>query len=213
MNEEVFDIYDARGTWIGTAPRSEVHAAGHWHQTVHCWLVRRGEDGKARVLFQLRSESKDTNPGLCDITAAGHLTAGESPREAVRELEEELGLAVGFDELIPYGVVREDASGVVRGKRFVDREVSHVFGYVTDRQPGQFRLQEAEVAGLYEAPAGELIALMEGGMVEARANGIRLREGLMEPEFMAVRASSFVPRDPAYYAGVFRFLEKLALGS
>ncbi|WP_276358447.1 NUDIX hydrolase [Cohnella caldifontis] len=213
MVEEIFDIYDAEGKWVGTAPRSEVHARGHWHRTVHCWLVRRGEDGKARVLFQLRSDGKDTNPGRCDITAAGHLAAGETPREAVRELEEELGLAVAFEELVPYAVVREEASGIVRGKRFVDREVSHVFGYVTDWRPGQFRLQEEEVAGLYEAEAGELIALMEGGLDEVSADGIRLREGAAEPGSIAIRASSFVPRDPAYYVGVFRFLEKLARGS
>lgn len=210
VNEEIFDIYDELGNPMGTASRKEVHARGHWHHTFHCWLVRRGEDGSARVLFQRRSEDKDTNPGAYDITAAGHLSAGETQREAVRELEEELGVKAEFEELVLYGVIREEAEGGTRGKPFVDREVSHVYGLVTEKRPDEFRLQEEEVAGLYEADARRLIAMLDGYEETVEAEGVRLVDGVAQPDRVTVAASEFVSRDFGYYAGVCRFLVRLA---
>jgi isopentenyldiphosphate isomerase len=208
--EERFDIYDERGNPQGTASRAEVHAHGWWHHTFHCWLVRLDEQGRARVLFQRRSDTKDTNPGGFDITAAGHLNAGETPREAVREMEEELGLTVEFEDLTPYGIIREEASGELGGKRYIDREVSHVYGLVTELRPKEFRLEEEEVAALYEADAIGLIAMLEGRAMSVQADGIRLSGGKTEAHTVEVRASEFVSRDYAYYVGVFGFLRQLA---
>ncbi|TJY40772.1 NUDIX domain-containing protein [Cohnella pontilimi] len=208
--EERFDVYDKLGNPIGTATREETHAKGLWHHTVHCWLVRRGEDGRARILFQRRSASKDTNPGGYDITAAGHLSAGETPREASRELEEELGVRIPFEKLVSYGTIREEAAGEAGGKHYIDREVSHVFGAVTELEPRQFRLQEEEVSGLYEADALRLIAMMEGLGTTVEARGVLLEGGKIKPDTVTVTASEFVSRDYGYYVGVFGFLLKLA---
>lgn len=206
---EWFDIYDEADRRIGIASREEVHARGLWHHTFHCWLVRLGTDGRARVLFQQRSDKKDTHPGKFDITAAGHLTAGETPKEAAREIEEELGLAVSFEQLVPYGTIRGEVSGMAGGRTFVDREVNHVFGLVTELPPQRFRLQEEEVAGLYEADAIRLIALMEGREDIVQAEGVRMRNGTAMPCTVPIRSSAFVPREKTYYIGVFDFLKKL----
>jgi isopentenyldiphosphate isomerase len=207
---ERFDIYDEEGNPIGIASRGEVHTKGHWHHTFHCWLVRRDWEGKAYVLFQQRSDTKDTNPGCFDITAAGHLAAGETPKDAVREMEEELGLSVLFEELVPYGTIREEDAGEAGGKPYIDREVSHVFGLVTDRSPEKFTLQEEEVAGLYEADALRLIDVMEGIEQSVEAIGVEMKDGQPRQKSVTVRASDFVSRDCAYYIGVFRFLQKMA---
>ncbi len=90
-SEERFDIYDEAEQHIGTASRSEVHAKGYWHRSFHCWLARR-ENSRQLVMFQLRHAHKDTFPSCFDITAAGHLEAGETMRDAAREIEEELGI-------------------------------------------------------------------------------------------------------------------------
>lgn len=163
-----------------------------------------------KILFQRRSDAKDTNPGGYDITAAGHLAAGETVEEAVREVEEELGLSVPFDRLVYYGNIREEAEGEAQGKRYIDRELSHVYGFVTDRLPSDFRLQEEEVAGLYEADALRLIAMMEGYEDSVEAEGVEVKDGKALPSSVRVRASQFVSRDYAYYVGVFRFLHGLA---
>lgn len=215
---EIFDIYDEQGQWTGTAERGEVHAQGLWHHTVHCWLVRSEEgftgdpssSSSAKVLFQQRSLDKDTNPGCFDITAAGHLSAGETPQDAVRELDEELGVQVSFEQLTEFGIIREQSSGIVRGVPFIDAEVSHVYGLVTSLPLGDFKLQEEEVSGLYEAEADDLIALMEGSVKEIVATGVELQQGVLLPSEVILTCSSFVSRDYGYYIAVFQFLKKLA---
>lgn len=207
--QEFFDIYDERGNWLGTADRSEVHARGLWHHTIHCWLARGGEDGQALILFQKRSAIKDTNPGSLDITAAGHLAAGETPEAAVRELEEELGIQVAFDELIPFGVIQEEASGEAGGSSYIDREVSHVFCCITSLNLMDFRLQEEEVAGLYEADAEDLIALMEGKMSSLNVAGVEIHNGRLRRSETVITPRSFVSRDYGYYIAVCRFLRDL----
>lgn len=98
MTPERFDIYDNQQKWIGTAPRNEVHAKGYWHRSFHCWIVR-DEGDQRMILFQRRRDIKDTFPGYYDITATGHLTAGEQAQDASRELEEELGVHTSFEAL------------------------------------------------------------------------------------------------------------------
>jgi len=211
---ERFDVYDEDGRPLGQAARQDVHRKGLWHHTFHCWLVRRSADGRASVLFQRRSDSKDTNPGKFDITVAGHLTAGETVRDAVREMEEEIGWTVPFERLVPFGTVREEMRGEVRSVPFIDREVSHVFGCLTDKPPDSFRLQAEEVSGLYEADAAELAELMRGERASAEACGCRLEAGdggRLVPDRVRVEAGHFVPRDRSYYVDVFLFLRELAL--
>lgn len=207
MAEELFDIYDEQLRPLGTATRADTHANGYWHRTFHCWLTRR-EGNRRFVRFQLRQAGKDTNPGCYDITAAGHLTAGETVREAVRELEEELGVKAEFEQLIPLGQIREQASGDVNGVPFIDREVSDVFGLVCSVPLTELQLQPEEVAGVYEADLDELIALFEGVVDEVTAFGVELVDetGRLAQAQRSVKANQFVPRETAYYAYVLRKL-------
>ncbi|MFC5699733.1 NUDIX domain-containing protein [Cohnella faecalis] len=208
-SEERFDIYDDDGSPIGTASRKDVHRLGYWHHTFHCWLARRMPDGRTAVLFQRRAESKDTNPGCFDITVAGHLSAGETLQDAVREMDEEIGWSVPFERLVPFGTIRENASGELRGVPYIDREISHVFGCLTSHPLNRFKLQEEEVAGIYECDAERLIDLMEGRIAAAQADGFRLGKIGLSESSATLRVSDFVPRDLSYYVDVFRFLLSL----
>lgn len=209
MAEELFDIFDEQLRPLGTATRAEAHAKGYWHRTFHCWLTRR-EENRRFVRFQLRQSGKDTYPDYYDITAAGHLSAGETVREAVRELEEELGVQAEFEQLIPLGQIREDCSGVVKGIPFIDREVSDVFGLVCTIPLTELILQPEEVAGVYEADLDELILMFEGSITELQVEGVELVEGVgrLKPSQRVVQASQFVPREPAYYVSVLQALHR-----
>lgn len=93
---ELLDIVNAQDDVIGQATRAEIHKAGHLHRAAHIVVF----DPHDRILVQKRSLSKDSNPGLWDSSAAGHVDAGESYLNcAIRELEEELGLQVSEAEL------------------------------------------------------------------------------------------------------------------
>ncbi|MBD2848204.1 NUDIX domain-containing protein [Paenibacillus sp. IB182496] len=211
MTEERLDIYDASGRPLGTATRAEAHRQGYWHRTLHCWLARRGS-GALFVRFQRRHAAKDTYPGCFDVTAAGHLAAGETVREATREIEEELGVAAPFEALIPLGEVREERSFLAHGRRVVDREFSAVYGWLADLPLEALRPQPEEVAGIYEAELPALIALFEDEVAEIRAAGYAAAgDGRLLSERRLVRADAFVPRRHGYYSQTLRRLAE-ALG-
>ena len=91
--EEHFDVLDASGALTGERrARSEVHRLGLFHRAVHVWLLA---PASGEVLLQLRAACKDSWASRWDVSSAGHVSAGEtSLPSAVRELREELGLAL-----------------------------------------------------------------------------------------------------------------------
>lgn len=89
---ERWDILDDRGFPTGeTMIKGEEKPNGALRQVVHvCIFNAQGE-----MLIQQRSASKDIWPLLWDVSAAGSVMAGESPRDAaVREVREELGIDI-----------------------------------------------------------------------------------------------------------------------
>jgi isopentenyldiphosphate isomerase len=124
-DEEILDVFDERGRHVGTKRRGDVHRDGDWHLAFHLWVV-----SPAGVLLQRRARDKSSWPGYLDASAAGHLLAGESIRDGLREADEELGAAYAFDDLAHLGVHRvadAERSGTV------NRELQHVFAVRDDR--------------------------------------------------------------------------------
>lgn len=82
---------------IGPVPRKLVHGnPALVHRSVHVMVV-----GRAGLLLQKRSLSKDTQPGKWDTSVGGHVGYGQTYEEAARrEAAEELGLALGDLELL-----------------------------------------------------------------------------------------------------------------
>lgn len=89
VSQELLDVVDANDTVVDVMPRGEVHRLGLMHRSVHILVF-----GSAQAFFlQKRSMSKDSNPGLWDSSAAGHVDSGEDYHHcAQRELGEELGI-------------------------------------------------------------------------------------------------------------------------
>jgi len=88
--EILIDIFDEDGKPTGKKKnKADIHLGGHWHKAAWIWIY----NSKGEVLLQKRAKNKDAYPELWDISAAGHVDAGEEPiGAAVRELEEELGV-------------------------------------------------------------------------------------------------------------------------
>lgn len=89
---EEFELVDESGAVVGRAPREACHGDPSLvHRAVHVFVF----DGVGRILVQKRSADKDIQPGKWDTSVGGHLAIGESYEDAaVREVEEELGLAI-----------------------------------------------------------------------------------------------------------------------
>jgi isopentenyldiphosphate isomerase len=141
MNDELLDIVDARGRPTGERrPRAEAHRLGLPHATVHVWII----DARGGLLLQKRAAGKETFPLYWDISAAGHITAGDTATiAAVRECAEELGLEVEPAELkLLFSVPQhfESADHAVK-------ENEYCFVYLLDRdiKAADLQLQESEV--------------------------------------------------------------------
>lgn len=93
MREELLDVLDSNGIKTGEIlPRKEVHKKGLWHRIIVVAIVNENE-----VLIQQRSENKDKNPGMWDISVTGHLSAGQdSLTAATREISEEVSVSLGY---------------------------------------------------------------------------------------------------------------------
>lgn len=170
---EPFDLVDPDGRPLGaTKARALVHRDGDWHQSVHLWVVLEG-DGEPAVVLQRRGYDKDTNPGLVDVSVAGHLRAGESPHEGLREAEEEIGLPVRPEDCVALGLRRS----VYVGEGFADREIQHVFMVRAAVRFEALRPDPEEVAGVVLTPLSGLRALVERGAplaaVERDPSGVR----------------------------------------
>lgn len=143
---EFLDIVDGEGKPTGkTVERSRAHAEGVRHRTAHVWLLRH-RAGETEVLLQKRSSRKDSFPGCYDISSAGHIPAGSGVMEsALRELEEELGIAAEQENLIWLGLRKTFHETSFYGRPFVDNQVCFVYCMWMDAEPEQMKLQESEV--------------------------------------------------------------------
>lgn len=144
---ELFDICGEDGEPTGRVKeRSMVHQDGDIHRTVHIWVVRKKEKGGLDVLLQKRSKDKDAYPGCYDISAAGHVRAGDDFEEsALRELKEELGIAAGSTDLRFIGIHEGYVENNFWGRPFKDWEVSAVYLYEKPVEENCFVLQKSEV--------------------------------------------------------------------
>lgn len=156
--EEFFDIRTAKGELTGRVKaRSLVHREGDWHGSVHMWVSNRGADGRIKILIQRRSMDKDHFPGCLDISAAGHLSAGDDFEEgAQRELYEELGIKAERGELKFLFQISREIQGFFHGQNTMDREIASVYLYDKTIQIEQLCLQEEELAEVFWVDLEEL---------------------------------------------------------
>jgi isopentenyldiphosphate isomerase len=186
--DELLDILDESGQPTGKlVPKSEAHRLGLWHRCFHCWIY--GSDpGGSYLLLQRRAASKDTWPNYLDVTAAGHLAAGEAILDGLREVEEELGLHVVSERLIPLGArkIEQDIPGGC------DREFHEVFLVFDATPPGDLRLQKEEVDAVFRLYLDDVQTLYETGSAPAReyADG--------RASVARIHLAEFVPKEEGY---------------
>lgn len=82
---EYFDVLNENGEFTGKVEtRENCHEKGLWHRAIYGFIFN--EQGE--VLLQKRSKTKKLWPGLWDITAGGHVLAGEFGEQAlIREVK------------------------------------------------------------------------------------------------------------------------------
>lgn len=180
--DESIDILDSKGNLTGrTAMKSEAHRQGLFHQTVHIWFYT--SDGE--ILLQQREKNKDTHPLLWDVSVAGHIGAGEEiEMAAIREVEEEIGLAIKKEDLQKIGFY---PSFFKHRKDLIDNEFHHTFICELKVPLENLKKQESEVKDL------KLVSI-------TRFSEEFNDEGLSE---------KYVPHSKNYYASIIGEIENL----
>ena len=200
MEQELLKVFDDKHNPIGVKTREEIHRLGLWHETFQCWFIGNHE-GKQYVYLQLRSNLKKDYPGLLDITAAGHLLESETVFDGIREVKEELGIDVVFEELYSLGVLKYS----VTTADLIDNELAHVFIYDCSLEWDQFTLQAEEVSGIVRAEISQFVSLWEGELEELEIIGFRVEDdGTTSPIHEIVGKTNFVPHAQLYYEEICR---------
>lgn len=121
--EEQLDILNEQGEKTGEIRTyKEAHRNGLWHRTVHAWFL----NSKGQLLLQKRSMSKESHPGLWDISVAGHISAGQTSVEATqREVEEEIGLTLLDSAYIYLFTVKSQS--IQNNGAYINNEFQDVF--------------------------------------------------------------------------------------
>lgn len=205
---EILDVFDDNMRLIGTASRREVHQKGYWHQSFHCWILSR-RHGDA-LLFQRRGPDKKVYPNTLDITAAGHLLAGETVSQGVRELNEELGLNARIEDLTHLGV-RCDVAVI---GSVTNREFCHTFFLEDSRPLREYNLQSDEVAGLVMMRISDGLRLFGGEAHRITVTGVQVdADGIKRDIELQVGIGDIIPRLDRYYLKILIMAERYFAGS
>lgn len=155
--DEFIDIVTEKGLATGKiALKSEAHKNGWWHNTIHVWLFT----NNGEILLQQRSHKKAIFPLLWDVSAAGHIDAGETiENAAIRETFEELGLQLKIKDLIKIGV-HKHASSYANGS-IQDNEFHHVFIAKLKTEIDKLKPQQEEVEDIKLVSFAEFNLLLE----------------------------------------------------
>ncbi len=196
-------IFDGKGNSIGTATREEAHRKGLWHETFSCWFICFKGDA-CYILLQHRSDNKENYPGLLDITAAGHLMENEKVSDGVREVKEELGIEIKFDELFSVGVI----PSTIITEKVIDRELVHTYLYNCEIPLEDFILQEEEVSGIVKGRFSDFEALWLDKQMEMKVEGISYTNGNRRPLSKLVSKADFVQNELHYYKEVILGIRK-----
>lgn len=206
---EHIDIYDADLRPLGTEERLKAHLDGHWHKTFHFWVVSPGEGG--RVLYQYRSPQMNNFPDMLDVSAAGHLLAGEQMEQGIREAEEELGITVNPNQIHSLGY-RVEVADQTNGQR--NREYQKVHIALLDIDLNELNPQIEEVSGLYWVPINGGVELFLRHIEQLECSGIvydsELKKWSNTTRLFTLK--NFLPRIQQYYLTMHIMAERLIEG-
>lgn len=155
---EYLDIYNDNHELIGTCEKKLAHKLGMWHEVFTCQFIN---EEKETAIFQIKNHNHNNihDKDLIEITVGGHYKAGEKMKDGVRELKEETGIDVDFEDLKYLGV-RQVATTV--NPSYIVREFQHIFLGFTNKDITEFNSLDDEVTEFIEFNIDELIELLLG---------------------------------------------------
>ena len=206
--KEILDIFNEKFELIGQEDRDTVHKEGLWHQTFHCWIITH-HDGENYVLLQKRAACKKTAPSKLDISAAGHLLAGETKLDGIREVQEELGIIPQTSKMIDLGI-RISSSGVPGVN--CNREYCNVVLLEDNTPLIDHNLQEDEVSALIEVKVSDGLRLLSDEVDHIFGNALVEENKKKRLTQMRIVKEDFIYRIDPYYLKIFIMADRYFKG-
>lgn len=166
---ELFDVLNEKGEYTGKVEtREKCHKEGLWHKAVVVFII----NSKGQVLLQRRSPNKKMWANMWDITAGGHVLAGEFGFQAIiRECKEELGIELSKNDITFIGATTStNIKGDIINNHFNEY-------YIANKEIDEttLQLQEEEVSEVKWIDKNEII-----DRIKNNYNGITDKEGCWE---------------------------------
>lgn len=153
---EMLDIFDENHNHLGTCEKKEVHKRGLWHQVFACLFID-GESNKVYLQYKSAGHNDVAQLNKIDISVGGHLSAGETIENGVREIYEESGLVVEYTDLIPVGMRLINKT---INENYIIREFSYLHILDTKYDLTNLKSQDGEVLYFIEFDIDELISYL-----------------------------------------------------
>ena len=155
MKEEFLEVYSPEGTKTGQKKsKSEIHRKGLFHSTVHVWIFT----DEGNILIQKRSKKKELNPGVWDVSVAGHIKFNENIKKAAkRETLEETGININTKDLLKIGVYRS----INIHPTAIDKEFFHTYILKIDKNSIDLDYKNNEVDDLKFISIEEMESLIK----------------------------------------------------
>lgn len=167
--EEYFDVLNEKGEYTERIEsREKCHKDGLWHKAVVVFII----NSKNQVLLQKRSANKKMWPNMWDITAGGHVLAGEFGFQSImRECKEELGIELTKNDITFIGATTStNLKGDIVNNHFNEY-------YIANKEIDETKLilQKEEVSEVKWIDKDEIIEKIKNNY-----NGITDKEGCWE---------------------------------
>lgn len=166
---EYFNVLNERGEYTGEIEsRENCHKNGLWHKAVALFII----NNKGQVLLQKRSKNKKLWPNMWDMTAGGHVLAGEFGFQTViRETKEEIGIDVSKKDITFIGAsISSNQKGEIINNHFNEYYIVN-----SDVDEKSLKLQEEEVSEVKWIDKEEIIK-----RIQNKYDGITDKQGCWE---------------------------------
>lgn len=168
MSKELIDVLDENGVKTGEVlTREEVHQRGLWHRSIVVAIINE----KNEVLLQQRSNNKEKNAGMWDISVAGHISNGQdSISAAAREINEEISISLGYKvDIKSFRYMFSYRTEQKFSKDFIERQFYDFF--ILRKEEIAIKdiiMQETEVQAVKFVDVNELLRMREQKIIVER---------------------------------------------
>lgn len=168
MSKELIDVLDENGVKTGDIlPRDEIHKRGLWHRSIVVAII----NDKNEILLQQRSNNKEKNAGMWDISVAGHISTGQDALSAAaREINEEVSVSLGYNiDIKSFRYMFSYRTQAKYGDDFIENQFYDFFILRKENLSTEdIKMQESEVQAIKFVSVNELMELCDKKIIVER---------------------------------------------